>query len=223
MLSIEVEGLPIELGATFIHGTTNNVIYDLAKRYKLISETSPAECETFSSISAVMSNGDPIPDDTIMKCWTMLADDEYIDLQIDKYKDLYDYYATEYFKLMKGDCSSMGLLNIPAYSNSIFECFLKFKSVYEGLEDCKNVNLDDDFVSLPGVQEVRFDKGHSYTSLFSKLVEDLPKDTILYSREVVGINTESDPILIKCRNGDQFEADHVIITVSLGVLETMLR
>ena len=64
------------------------------------------------SISAVMSNGDQIPDEAIMKCWnkwTILTnnelDDEYIDLQVNKCKDLCDYYAAEYFKLIKGDYS----------------------------------------------------------------------------------------------------------------------
>ena len=224
VLTINVDGLPVELGATFIHGTTKNVIYDLAKRYGLVSET--AEHESTFTISAVLSNGDHIPNEAITKCWNKWSiltndelDDEYMDLQASKCKDLYDYYAAEYPKLMKEDHSTMEVLKIPAYSNSIFECFLKFESVVEGLKDCKNVNVDDDFISLPGTPEVRFDKGYSFSSLFDKLVEDLPKDTFLYGREVVNINTENDLVLIKCRNGDQFEADHVIITVSLGVLK----
>ena len=220
VLTIDVDGVPVELGATFIHGTTNNVIYELAKRYGLVSET--AEHESTFSMSAVLSNGDPIPNDAIMKCWDKWSiltnnelDDKYI--KISEYKDLYDYYAGEYPKLTKEDHSTMGTLT--AYSNSIFECFLKFESVVEGLKDCKNINLDDDYINLPGNRETRFDKGYSYSSLVDKLVEDLPKDIILCSREVVNINTENDVVLIKCKNGDQFEADHVIITVSLGVLK----
>ena len=224
VLTIDIDGVPVELGATFIHGTTENIIYDLAKSYGLVSETAgTGEHESAFSMSAVLSNGDPISNEAIMKYWNKWSiltndelDDEYINIQVSKYKDLYDYYAGEYPKLIKED-ATMEVLT--AYSNSIFECFLKFESVVEGLENCKNVNLDDDYINLPGTQEVRFDKGYSYSSLFDKLVEDLPKDTILYGREVVNINTENDLVLIKCRNGDQFEADHVIITVSLGVLK----
>ena len=220
VLTIDVDGVPVELGATFIHGTTNNVIFELAKRHELVSGT--AEHESTFSMSAVLSNGDQIPNDAITKCWnkwSLLTDDELDDdyINISKYKDLYDYYAGEYPKLMKEDYSTMEAL--PAYFNSIFECFLKSESVVEGLKDCKNVNLDDDYIDLPGTRDTRFDKGYSYSSLVDKLVEDLPKDTILYGREVININTENDVVLIKCRNGDQFEADHVIITVSLGVLK----
>ena len=228
VLTVNVDGVPVELGATFIHGTTTNVIYELCGQYGLVSGTGQCEStrESTFTMSAVLSNGDPMSNDVFMKCWNKWLiltndqlDDEHMDFQSSKHKDLYDYYAAEYPKLMKEDCSTMQVLNTPAYSNSIFECFLKLESIAEGLKDCKNANVNDDYIILPGTPEVRFDKGCSYMNLVDKLVEDLPKDTILYGREVININTENDPILIECRNGDQFEADHVIITVSLGVLK----
>ena len=223
ILTISIDGEPVELGATFIHGTTTNIIYELSKRYGLVPETE--QCAV--NIDAVLSSGEVVSREAIMRCWDkwslLLANDELenasTSCKASDYKDLYDYYAAAYLKLMKEDHTTMEVLNAPTYSNSIFECFLKYESVSEGVKDCKNANVYDDYVNLPGVPDVRFDKGCSYGNLLNKLVEDLPKDSILYGREVVSISTENDPILIKCRNGEHFEADHVIITVSLGVLK----
>ena len=228
LLTKYVGSFPVELGATFIHGTHTNIVYELGKRYELVTETGQAsgQAESTWDVFAVLSNGDSIPNDIVMRCWSKWLiltndelDDDYMDAQVGKYTDLYDYYAGEYPKLVNEDHSTREVLNTP-YANSIFECFLKFEAITEGMQDCKNVNLlNESYVNLPGTRDIRFNKGYSYGNLITKLVEDLPKDTILYGREVVNINTENDPILVKCKNGDQFEADHVIITVSLGVLK----
>jgi len=223
VLTENVGDVPVELGATFIHGTATNVIYELSKQYGLIT-AGTGQCDDHTNMFAGLSNGDPISSKTVVECWNkwlILANDDqgYISSQVDKYKDLYDYYAGEYPKLIEEDYLTSEVLSMPAYYDSIFECFLKFESVIEGLKDCKHARIDDDYIDLPGTRDVRFGKGYSYGNLINKLVEDLPKDAVLYGREVVSINTESDPILIKCGNGDQFEADHVIVTVPLGVLK----
>ena len=91
--------------------------------------------------------------------------------------------------------------------------------MYEGKYYCKGISLQNPYIKLAGDPFARLSNGDTFGSLVDKLVEDLPRDTFFYGREVININTENDPILIKCRNGDQFEVDHVIITVSLGVLK----
>ena len=226
MFTTDVDGVPVDLGATFIHGSTNeNVIYELAKQFGLISgsgEWRPMWNE--STTSAILTNGEPLPSKTVLECWEKflsIADEDSLrasPLWAQQYNDLYSYLVAEYPKVLEKDDSTKEILKSPYYSG-IFECFLKFQATLEGVAECKCSGIEGIYCDLPGIRDVRFDEGHAYGCLLKMLLEDLPKDTILYSREVVSINTESNPTMVKCKNGDQFEADHVIVTIPLGVLK----
>jgi len=226
ILTSVVDGMPVDFGATFIHGTIDNVIYELSKQYGLVtggSELSDDEIDVIGT-SALLSNGELVSNETVIRCWgkfSELLEDLSSDnatMWANMYEDLYAYLVSEYPKRLENDPDTRDILKSP-YSNSLFEAFLSRQSVFEGQECCKGLTIKNDYIDLAGDPSVRFNNGYSYGSLASKLVEDLPKDAVLYGREVVSINTESDPIIIKCGNGDQFEADHVIVTVPLGVLK----
>ena len=226
VLTTDVDGVLVDLGATFIHGSTNeNVIYELAKQFGLISgsgEWRPMWNE--STTSAILTNGEVLPSKTALGCWEKflsVADEDSLrasPLWAQQYNDLYSYLVAEYPKVLEKDDSTKEVLKSPFYSG-IFECFLKFQATLEGVGECKGSGIQGIYCDLPGVRDLRFDEGHAYGCLLKKLLEDLPKDIILYGREVVSIDTESNPTIVKCKNGDQFEADHVIVTVSLGVLK----
>ena len=226
IFSSVIDGIPVELGATYIHGTIDNVIYDLSKQYGIVGENSDKDDDTIDVLAnpVLLSNGEVVPNEIVIKCWGKfdeLLEDMYTSdkapMWASIYEDMYAYLSSEYPKRLESDPDTRDVLKAP-YSNSMFEFFLNTQSVFEGQENCKGVTIQNDYIDLGG-NSVEFRNGHTFSNLLNKLIEDFPKDTILYGREVVNINTESDPILIKCRNGDQFEADHVIITVSLGVLK----
>jgi len=221
-----VDGVPLELGATYIHGTKKNVIYDLSKKYGLISGKSKSEAEWEEhTLTALLTNGESVPSHTVLKCYSKFSDllddiepDASAHTWARKYEDTYAYLANEYPKSLEKGKTTRKVLSNP-YCNCLFEVFLHFQSVIEGQEDCKGVSIVCPYVELGGDPDAKFDEGYSYGSLIHKLLEDLPKDMIQYGREVVSINTESNPTIVKCKNGEQFEADHVIVTVSLGVLK----
>ena len=224
-----IDGVAVGLGATYIHGTIDNVIYDLCKQYGLVPGISDTDDKSDTahtrSVSAFLSNGQQVPNEVVLKCqekFLELEDEtgnsDNAAMWASMYGDLHAYLVSEYPKRLGNDPATQDVLKTP-YSNSLFEFFLNRLSVFEGQEDCKGMTIQSNYIDLDGVHSATFSNGHTYTSLVNKLVEDLPKDSILYGREVVSISTENDPILIKCRNGEHFEADHVIITVSLGVLK----
>ena len=226
----EIDGIPVDFGATYIHGTEDNVIYELSKKYGLVTGRSDLDIDDdtidVTNTAVRLSNGESVPIDIVIRClrkFFELVDDLYTNINTqcmwaNMYEDLYAYLVSEYPKRLEDDAVTRAVLNAP-YSDSLFEWFLNEQSILEGQEYCKGVSILNDYISLAGGSAVRFSNGYTYGSLVSKLVEGLPKDTISYNQEVVNINTENDPILIKCRNGDQFEADHVIVTASLGVLK----
>ena len=225
-----IDGVAVGLGATYIHGTVDNVIYDLCRQYGLVAGSTSVNDDEYKTIngritSALLSNGQAVPNEVVLKCQA-----KFLELKEDTgtsvnaamwasmYEGMYAYFVSEYPKRLGSDPATQDVLKTP-YSNALFEFFLNRLSVFEGQEDCKGMTLQSNYIDLDGVASATFSNGHTYGSLVTKLAEDLPKDTILYGREVVNINTENDPIVIKCRNGEHFEADHVIITVSLGVLK----
>ena len=224
-----IDGVPVELGATYIHGTVDNIIYDLSKQYGFVAGTSDLDDnDTIDPLSnsAIFSNGESVSSEVVMKCQRKFSElmEDINSLSVNTpmwasmYEDMYAYLVSEYPKCLDKDPATRDVLKTP-YSNSMFEFFLNEQSALEGQEYCKGVTIQNDHIYLAGNSAVEFTDGHTYSNLVDKLVEDLPKDTVLHGREVVNINTENDLVLIKCRNGDQFEADHVIITVSLGVLK----
>ena len=227
IFSSVIDGIPVELGATYIHGTIDNVIYDLSKQYGIVEENSDKDDDKIDVLASpvLLSNGEVVPNEIVIKCWGKfdeLLEDMYTSdkapMWASMYEDMYAYLVSEYPKRLENDPDTRDVLKTP-YSNSMFEFFLNKQSVFEGQENCKGVTIQNDYIDLGGNSSVEFRNGHTFSNLLNKLVEDFPKDTICYGREVVSINTESDPIVIKCRSGDQFEADHVIITISLGVLK----
>ena len=245
IFSSVIDRTPVEFGATYIHGTVDNVIYELCKQYGLVAGNSDLGCDDddddddndddddddddddtidVMTTSALLSNGESVPNEILIKCLGKFS--ELVDNMSSvnaatwagMYEDTYACLVSEYPKCLENDPATRDVLKAP-YSNSLFEFFLNSQSVYEGKEYCKGISFQNPYVELAGDPFARLSNGHTFGSLVDKLVEYLPKDTILYGREVININTENDPILIKCRNGDQFETDHVIITVSLGVLK----
>ena len=222
-----IDGTPVELGATYIHGTTDNVIYELSKQHGLSCDLDNDyyNLTDMTKTSALLSNGESLPSDVVTKCsrkFLELSNDmdssANAPMWAKMYEDMHAYLASEYPKRLESDPTTRDVLKAP-YSSSLFDFFLSRHSVFECQENCKGLGLQNDYIALAGNPACRFNNGSTYSSLVNKLVEGLPKDSILHGREVVKINTENDSVLIKCRNGDQFEADHVIVTISLGVLK----
>ncbi|XP_064615748.1 uncharacterized protein LOC135479772 [Liolophura sinensis] len=62
-----------------------------------------------------------------------------------------------------------------------------------------------------------------YTKMLDRIIQSSPDDTplnILLDHEVTEVNVQEDKrVIIKCRNGQIYEADAVIVTLPLGVLK----
>ena len=146
----EIDGIPVDFGATYIHGTEDNVIYELSKQYGLVSGRSDIDIDDDTidvmNTSVHLSNGESVPIDIVRRClrkFFELVDDLYtnIDTQCmwaSMYEDLYAYLVSEYPKRLEDDPVTRAVLNAP-YSDSLFEWFLNEHSMTEGQEYCKGV------------------------------------------------------------------------------------
>jgi len=226
MLTRSIDKTPVEFGATFIHGAgEHNVIYQLAKHYGMIPDNRREHSERWdkSTLSAVFTNGESISSEVVMKYWGIfsnLADDmegtNNSSTWASMYNDLYSYLDAEFTKCSSGD--AMDVMKMPPYVKSMFDVFVNWLTISEGGDHCKGIGINGSYRKLPGDHEARFESIFSYGYLIQKLVDDLP-DCIHYNTEVVSINTQNSPAVIKCKNGCQYETDHVIITIPLGVLK----
>lgn len=218
-----IDNTPVELGATFVHGAgEQNIIYQLAKHSGMVLDCNKREVWDKSTLSGVLTNGEQIPSEDVMRYWKMffnLADDiagtDNAPTWGSMYGDLYSFLDTEFTKCSK---SSDETVNTPPYVKSIFDTFVNWLAISEGGDKCKGIAINGCYRSLPGDHEARFESVYSYGYLINKLVDDLPI-CIQYNSEVISINSENSPTVIKCNNGCQYEADHVIVTIPLGVLK----
>lgn len=81
-----------------------------------------------------------------------------------------------------------------------------------------DMECNDEYWEYPGEHMTI---GHGYSSIIHFLASSLPEKTIQFNKEVTKIAWLNDaaPVHIECVDGTSYEADHVIITVSLGVLK----
>ena len=112
------------------------------------------------------------------------------------------------------DCSSQALL----------DCFLYIEGILEGSKSMEDVDLlrYNDFQWLEGVRYLLF-AGNPMQNIVDELVKQLPEESLHLNCEVESIvwnQHQPHPITVHCTNGDQYSADHVITTVSLGVLKS---
>ncbi|XP_065918787.1 uncharacterized protein [Dysidea avara] len=195
MFTGNIDNTPVEFGATFIHGAgEHNAIYQLAKYY--------GKATGIDGISpAILKHSDDIEGTNNSSTWASM------------YNDLYSYLDAEFTK-----CFSGNALKTPPYVKSMFYTFVNWLTISEGGDHCRGIGINGSYRNLPGDREARFENIYSYGYLIQKLVDTLP-DCIHYNSEVLSINTENSSALITCKNGCQYEADHVIVTVPLGVLK----
>ncbi|KAJ4443562.1 hypothetical protein ANN_05235 [Periplaneta americana] len=101
-----------------------------------------------------------------------------------------------------------------------------------GMSNCVRCRCGDDlslisadnfgsFVEIPG-GNIRVPLG--FVGVLAPLLRDLPDDIIHYKKPVENIqwdllNSKSPRVIVKCCDGEEFPADYVIVTVSLGVLK----
>ncbi|PWA49888.1 amine oxidase, FAD/NAD(P)-binding domain protein [Artemisia annua] len=190
----EFGGDRIEMGATWIHGIGGSPIYEIAREIKSLESDQPWECM------------DGFLDDPIT-----IAENGYV---------LSPYIVDPVSNLFN---------NLMDFAQG------KKKSILGGIESdiCVNGNLDylaeSEYVMFPG-EEITIAKG--YSSIIESIASALPSGVIQLGKKVNDIEWQpecvtsenkhgygSRPVKIHFLDGTSMSADHVIVTVSLGVLK----
>lgn len=215
----------IDLGAQWCHGEENNVVYDLVRDKNLLDSTGGV----YYDYKCIRSNGEVVPDDIT-----------------DKLKEIMDKAYDDKDELLKNYNGSLGAyykeffvkaLREPEYSSidkkiayEFLEVHQKFAASYEGALSIYDVsgkgNLD--YFTCEGDPVLNW-KDVGFSALLNVLMQSNGRDfgvlnkRIFLNKEVSKIIWDkkgSKPIKITCSSGIEIEADHVISTLSLGVLKS---
>ncbi|KAI5107342.1 hypothetical protein C0J45_2980, partial [Silurus meridionalis] len=223
----------IELGANWIHGQNKNCLYQLAKKHNLLAEKALVDHSESSRDYFFKNGGKHLPDEIV-----------------DKVKSLFEKLISKAFKAelarrYKG--FTLGDYLDVSYSESdlasakdgsgIFEWCKRSECTDEAVSSLYEVSAsqDSDYIDLDGEFYNSLGPG-GYQAILDLLLKGLPPGTILSNTAVKSIQwdlttnsqdnkskEENHPVKVTCENDEIFEADHVIVTVSLGVLKQQAR
>ncbi|XP_056391849.1 peroxisomal N(1)-acetyl-spermine/spermidine oxidase-like [Hyla sarda] len=220
----------LELGATWIHGQKGNPLYKMAKERGLLAEegSNMVSCQPASVTPEdyfFNEQGKQLPPSQVEKV-TCFFNRLMSQINQEDYKPECESWSVgEYLD------SEFALSNLSKAegSESIYEWCKRLECVDEACNSMYEFSLNQ--LSLYTALD-----GPFYNSLGSKgyqgvldvLIDQLPSNTLRCHKPVQCIHWEGSssiskeskhPVNVVCADGEQFPADHAIVTVSLGCLK----
>ncbi|KAF2894671.1 hypothetical protein ILUMI_11505, partial [Ignelater luminosus] len=220
--STKFEDAVVDLGAQWCHGEENNTVYQLVKDLDLLR---PGEL----IFDYYYSSGEDL-------------DDAFVN-------ELYNLFLSIYYEDKHDNKTSLGDYVIKRYNGSITEKYgddpkklklagecldlmMKKALSIEGAFSWFDISADHDYEDCEGNRLLNW-KGRGFKAILDVLMQKLPNpekqlpidDKIFLNEEVTGIewdnedSEESEKVVVKCKDGSVYQADHVIFTPSLGVLK----
>ncbi|KAJ8351653.1 hypothetical protein SKAU_G00231290 [Synaphobranchus kaupii] len=220
----------IEMGANWIHGQEGNPVFSLAKRHGLLSRN---DC---SSVKCQL--------DSFTPCDYFFREDGALVSQagVEQVCDLFSKLMSRAFNDElegKFHCKNLGQYLDEAFADSPVAS--SFEDAVKVFEWCKrNACTDEASSSLYEVSALQLKEYTSleggyynslgpggYQAVVDVLLKILPPGALLCDRPVTHIQWGLDsqakgsfcPVKVLCEDGQEFEADHVIVTSSLGFLK----
>lgn len=217
------------MGANWIHGVKHNPIYKLADENNLLTER---ELHLNSKNIYMTENGETIHEGTVKKVdfayGTMLTscEDYFLShIPIDVNESLggeLERMIQE--KLVNTAGEERHKLELVYHQRRLLECCIS------GCNSLNDVSLSQfgSYKELPG-RHLVIPRG--FSAILDIVKEGIPEEKIKFNTPVHkiywgdvpqahgGDQCPEDMVIVECENGDIFYADHVIVTVSLGVLK----
>ncbi|XP_055611005.1 spermine oxidase-like [Uranotaenia lowii] len=213
------EKCPIELGAQWCHGEENNVVFELAFPLGLLEDS------IFSHRNIlIFSDGVLAPQDLTDKM-KQLAEKLISSDETMKSKELLGDYFPRKFKQMVAETPALAEMD-----NDLLEAFITFYhnylKGYLAIDSWSEVSAsgDADYEECKGKLRMSW-KGRGSSQILDLLVNstnadaDFLNEKIILNKQVTQIKYDQYPVRVECEDGSILEANHVLLTVSLGVLK----
>lgn len=245
----EFMGERIEMGATWIHGIGGSPIHEIADRIGALNSDQPWECmDGYSGQSTTVAEGgvelSPATVDPISTLFKNLMDfaqgkiaGESNFLRQGNYDKLsvgaFLRQGLESYWLSKNgvtEVNGCGEWSHKALEEAIFAMYENNQRTYTSAGELSTLDFvaESEYQMFPG-EEITIAKG--YLSVIESIASVLPPGLVQLGKKVTKIewNPESEsrniptPVTLHFADGSHTSADHVIVTVSLGVLKAGTR
>lgn len=243
------DSFAVELGATFLHGEEGNSLYELARDKQLVMKDCEIPSKQVQRTLHLLSNGEEIPSDEyerISDIFTDLSEEMILCSE----KEDWSYVATSNSEWAKNGVieppSSVSeyirsrFMSITSTCNSVKGDCQEYSTVswrpihilehQLSMEALANASHADDIdvasygdFEYPIGDELMHVRG-GYENLVEELTKELmDKQCVLLNKEVtmIQLDAHESPVVLTCTDGTCYHADHVVVTVSLGVLKTV--
>ncbi|XP_053688028.1 spermine oxidase-like [Sabethes cyaneus] len=215
----------LDCGAQWVHSKTDNIVYDMAAKYDLLEINSHRENEL-----CIKSNGEEVPLELSNQILDLLtSSNEDVEKLKSYQKSLGDYY-TECFQeaLQSGKFGHIDTQTC----YQVFDFFRKYHTTYNAVDSLYEVSAPGllEFTDYQDEYLINW-KTRGFKTILDILMKCLPEqkatpipleDFTLFNKHVSQIHYAANPdhpVRVTCLDGSSYFADHVIITVSLGVLK----
>ncbi|KAJ0977479.1 hypothetical protein J5N97_012953 [Dioscorea zingiberensis] len=239
----EFAGERIEMGATWIHGTRGCPIYDIAEKINALDHLRPYESmDGLPTDPITVAEGGAVVDFSILKpisdLYTSLMDTvESGALPAGAGPGVGSFLrrALETFRASRQapDLSLGGDWTVEAMEDAVFAMKENVFRVHTSADDLDDMDLasETEYREFPG-EHISIAKG--YSRVIEHLAAEFPPGTIQLGRKVRLVEWCSDgggaspapkegPVRLVLDDRSVVSADHVILTVSLGVLKASLE
>lgn len=210
----------IDLGAQWCHGIEGNIVHNIAGSKSFAETKMDFSRMTFSRSDGSLVDGGTC--ETVMR----LCEDLLEKVKSEATGSIDELLTQMFLESMEQDFFKEIDKNLALL---VLENFKKRESSYCGCEDLGRINIKGykKFKDCDGPTWLNW-KGKGYKTIFDLLLKNSVvsradiAEKILLNREVVKIDYRDDnsKIKVQCADGSVFNADHVIVTVSLGVLKS---
>lgn len=217
--SVNIGNWTVDLGGHWVHGETGNAVYDIAAPLGLLDNNTndfSHEVSIFSDKVEVKSNFISIIFDEelgLLSSFNLRARND----------SLYNYMLGRLGPILKSK------LNSSERSEAYMKWILTAECNSEGCDKLEDVSTKGlaEYELIEGSNLVSW-KGKGYKSIIDLLLKRHEKSLgppieleqkLYLSSEVTSIIQTSKGIQVQCKDGSTFNADIVIVTVSLGVLK----
>lgn len=223
--SVPFSGGKIDLGAQWVHGETNNIIFEM------LNGTYDFGLTGFDEHSNLFLQSDGVLLDQ-KKCGKF--SDMALEILFSCEKEqanfggsIGDFFKRKYDKLITKESKDDKALAI-----EMMDYYEKEMNIWNGSETWFDLSSQLNCISgsNEGKQYMTWNRD-GYEIFFKYLMQQLPRDSvlskILYKKEVVNVqwnpNYEFKKVITTCSDGHKYFADHLIFTPSLGVLKEKYR
>ena len=212
----------VELGAQWIHGEKDNVVFDIAKKFDFLPAVSASVEE--SEAIFIDNEGKLQEDDeqlgNMMKIISSVEEDmkKMTITHLKEFRNLQEYYEARVNQEMK----ERGLTadsDFASLSSSYLHWYGQLQGSINGwawTETASYQNLV--YRECEGDETTTLKTELSYQELVEKYADSV-LDKVKFDRMVEKVEYSEDNVKITTSSGDQFLADYAVITLPLGVLK----